>query len=178
MGDPRATRPQFENEAQIQLNSFRRISSMKKNLVLILALSLGLAFSFISYAQGMGGGVEGKDRATEGWIDKDTFRIAASGVPIMGTTEKTKRQESAKRAAILNAQYRILEKFKGSRIEGAAGKSDFGMTGTAVAQEVKGTIRGGHVVSEKYDAEDICEIIYEVKAKDLKNKVEAFGIGD
>ncbi len=59
---------------------------------------------------------------------------------------KTARRESAKRAAILNAQYQVLEKFKGSKIEGAAGMSDFENTGIAIAQEIQGVVKGGSVI--------------------------------
>ena len=74
---------------------------------------------------------------------------------------------------MLNAQYQVLEKFKGSSIEGASGMSDFESTGIAIAQEVDGIVKGGSVFSATWDEEDNCEIIYEVKAKGLKKKVEA-----
>ncbi len=144
---------------------------MKKIFAVTLALALGLAFTFTSCGGGkIGGQVEGQTFKTEGWIDDDTYRLAASGVPKSTLKNKVARRESAKRAAILNAQYQVLEKFKGSKIEGAAGMSDFENTGIAIAQEVSGIVKGGSVVSATYDEEDNCEIIYEVKAKGLKKK--------
>ena len=147
---------------------------MKKIFAVTLALALGLTFTFTSCGGGkIGGQVEGQTFKTEGWIDDDTYRLAASGVPKYTLKNKVARRESAKRAAILNAQYQVLEKFKGSKIEGAAGMSDFENTGIAIAQEVSGIVKGGSVVSATYDEEDNCEIIYEVKAKGLKKKVAA-----
>jgi len=146
---------------------------MKKFMLLSLALTMGLAFTFVSCAGSIGGTVKGKSYRTEGWIDANTYRIAAAGVPTKTLTNKVQRRESAKRAAILNAQYQVLEKFKGSKIEGAAGMSNFEMTGMAVAQEIKGVVKGGSVRRVTYDDDDNCEIIYEVKAKGLKKKVGA-----
>ena len=147
---------------------------MNNLFAVTLALALGLALTFTSCGGGkIGGQVEGQTFKTEGWIDDDTYRLAASGVPKSTLKNKVARRESAKRAAILNAQYQVLEKFKGSKIEGAAGMSDFENTGIAIAQEVSGIVKGGSVVSATYDEEDNCEIIYEVKAKGLKKKVAA-----
>jgi len=147
---------------------------MKKSIIMGLIFLLALTMSFSSCRKGgLGGQVKGESFVTEGWVDENTFRIAAAGVATRTLSNKIARRESAKRAAILNAQYQILEKFKGSRIEGAAGMSNFEMTGIAIAQEVKGITKGGSVKKATYDADDNCEIIYEVRAKKLKNKVGA-----
>jgi len=148
---------------------------MKKLSVMALVLTMGLAFAFTSCGAGkIGGQVEGDSFATERWVDDNTFQLAASGVANSKLKDKTARRESAKRAAILNAQYQVLEKFKGSKIEGAAGMSDFENTGIAIAQEVEGVVKGGSVKKATFDPDtDACEIIYEVKAKGLKKKVAA-----
>lgn len=145
---------------------------MKKLFVMSLVLIMGLVFTSCGGGK-IGGQVEGEKFKTEGWIDDNTYRLAAAGVPNAKLKNKVARRESAKRAAILNAQYQVLEKFKGSKIEGAAGMSDFENTGIAIAQEVSGIVKGGSVASATFDEEDNCEIIYEVKAKGLKNKVSA-----
>ncbi|MCP4138296.1 MAG: hypothetical protein GY754_45460 [bacterium] len=125
-------------------------------------------------ATGRSGQVEsGEEMRTEGWIDGDTYRLSSSSAPPKRFTDIARRKESAKRVAILNAQYQILEKFKGSRIEGAAGMSDFDMGGMAQAQEVMGYVKGGKVIKETYDKEQNCEILYEVKAPKLKRLVNS-----
>jgi hypothetical protein len=146
---------------------------MKKYLAFAIVFALVAGLSLTSCGGGIGGQVKGESFKTEGWVDDNTYRIAAAGVAKKTLTNKIQRRESSKRAAILNAQYQILEKFKGAKTEGAAGMSDFEMTGIAVAQEVKGVVKGGSVRKVTYDAEDNCEIIYEVKAKNLKKKVMA-----
>ena len=147
---------------------------MKKLLLVSLIFSIGLVFTFTSCGgKKIGGTVEGQTYKTEGWVNDDTYRISAAGVAKQSLKNKVARRESARRAAILNAQYQVLEKFKGSRIEGAAGMADFEMTGIAIAQEIQGTVKGGSVTSVTYDEEDNAEIIYEVKAKGLKKKVTA-----
>jgi len=147
---------------------------MKKLYAIALILSMGLVFNFSSCGgKTIGGQVEGEKFNTENWVDENTYRLAASGAPKATLKNKVQRRESAKRAAILNAQYQVLEKFKGSKIEGAAGMSDFENTGIAIAQEIQGEVKGGSVVSATFDEEDNCEVIYEVKAKGLKKKVAA-----
>ena len=145
---------------------------MKKLFLMTLVLAMGHVFTSCG-GGGIGGTVKGETFKGEKWVDDDTFQLAASGVANSKLKNKVQRRESAKRAAILNAQYQILEKFKGSKIEGAAGMSDFESTGIAIAQEIQGVVKGGSVKNFTYDEEDNCEIIYEVKAKGLKKKVQA-----
>jgi len=139
---------------------------MKRLFISILALLIIAAFA--SCGGGIGGTVKGKTFKNEMWVDDNTFRISAAGVPTRTLTNRVQRMESAKRAAILNAQYQILEKFKGAKTHGVAGMSNFETTGVAVSQEVKGIVRGGSVYSVTYDKDQNCEIIYEVKARGLK----------
>lgn len=146
---------------------------MKRLIGLTIVFLMGLLISLTacSSSSNIGGTVEGNSYTVEGWVDDDTYRLSAAGVPKSSLTNSVARRESAQRAAILNAQYKVLEKFKGSTIEGAAGMSDFETTGIAIAQEINGVIKGGSVKKVTYDDEDNCEIIYEVKSKGLKKKV-------
>ena len=70
------------------------------------------------------------------------------------------------------AEKRIIEKFVGARLEGAAGAADYASTGVAVAKEFSGLVKGGTIVKETYDDDDNCEIIYQVEKKGLKKEVE------
>jgi len=147
---------------------------MRKNLVFAIAISAGILIALTSCGgPKIGGTVQGETFTTEGWVDDDTFRIAAAGIPKKEMTNKVQRREASKRAAILNAQYQVIEKFKGSKIEGASGMENFEMTGIAIAQELRAVTKGGSVQKVTYDDEDNCEVIYEVKAKGLKKKVAA-----
>lgn len=144
---------------------------MKKLLFASFLLIVGVTFSLSSCGNRIGGVVEGKSYTTEGWIDGNTYRIAAVGVPNRKMRNVVVRKASAKRAAILNAQHQVLEKFKGAKIEAAAGMSNYENTGTAVSSEVQGMIKGGSVRKVTYDKDQNAEIIYEVKARGLKKRV-------
>ena len=146
---------------------------MKRFFIFTLVFAAAVLLGLTSCGSKIGGTVEGETFTTEGWVDNDTFRIAAAGVPMKTMTNKVQRRESSKRAAILNAQYQVIEKFKGSKIEGASGMENFEMTGIAIAQELKAVTKGGSVKKVTWDAEDNCEIVYEVRGKDLKKKVGA-----
>ena len=71
-------------------------------------------FTVILILSGCAGGgmVQDVSYGTDGWIDSDTYRIAAVGVPNHRITDIEDKRMSAKRAAILNAQYMISERFK------------------------------------------------------------------
>ena len=149
---------------------------MRKVGAFVVIFSIAL-LAFAACGGGtIGGTVEGQSYTSEGWLDDNTYRTTGVGVPKKGYTNKVQRRQTAKRAAIIAAQYAVLEKFTGSKVEGAAGMQDFELTGIAVAQEVQGVIRGGSVVKETFDDEDNCEVIYQVQAKGLKKRVQSSDI--
>lgn len=115
--------------------------------------------------------VEEQDK--QGWIDMDTYRVIAIGNPSPKFKDVEKRKASAKHAAILNAQYQILETFKGAKIEGATGimSDEYYYSLYNTQREIEDYVRGGQVIRETYDAEQNCEIMYEVRAKNLKKRV-------
>lgn len=157
----------------LEINNQGVVYVMNKIHVFLLIGIAALTVGFTACSGSMGGQVKGKSYITEGWVDDNTFRIVTMGVPKKTLTNQIARRESAKEAAILNAQKNILAKFKGAKVGAASGMQDFEMTGVAVSQEVEGVIKGGSVRKVTYDADDNCEIIYEVKARGLKKKVAA-----
>ena len=66
---------------------------------------------------------------------------------------------------------RIIEKFVGARVEGAAGAADYASTGVAVRKEFGGMVRGGSIIRETYDDDQNCEVIYQVERRGLKKQV-------
>ncbi|MCP4135821.1 MAG: hypothetical protein GY754_32940 [bacterium] len=117
----------------------------------------------------------GEVTVTDGWFNKDTFRWRGTGIPKQGITDITKRKETAKNAAVLNAQYIILEKFKGTRIEGAGSMitEEWDSMYREVGNEVKKIVKNGKVIKETYDKDQNCVVVYEVSSPKLKKKVLA-----
>ncbi|MCP4138295.1 MAG: hypothetical protein GY754_45455 [bacterium] len=113
----------------------------------------------------------GEVMVTDGWVDDDTFRWTAAGMPKRGLTDIAERKATAKRVAILNSQYTILEKFKGARIEGAGGMATFYEEDYTRGREIIQTVKKGKVVKETYDKEQNCEVVFEVKSPKLKKKI-------
>ena len=142
--------------------------------MIALILVFGIAFAFTSCGtRNMTVGIEGETYKTEGWVNNDTYQIVTIGVAKKTLTNKWARRASSKRAAILNAHYQVIEKFKGSTIEGAAGMKDFEMTGIAVAQQLKATVKTGTVKRVTFNDNDDCEILYVIRQKGLKKQVSA-----
>jgi len=113
---------------------------------------------------------------SEGWIDRDTFRIMATGNPRKGLTSDAQKKGTAREAAVLIAQIRILEKFNGDKIESCGGFSDYEQSHVTALKEYNAIIKNGVVIAEKYDDQFNCDIIYEVKYPGLKKKVSGYVI--
>jgi hypothetical protein len=108
----------------------------------------------------------------EGWCDIDTFRVRVTGIPSKKAKNPEDRKKSSRMAAVLLAQYQVLDKFKGTKLEGATGIMDTYFPGVAVAKEIISYVKGGTIIAERYDEEQNCEIVYEVRAKNLKKKIQ------
>ena len=144
---------------------------MKKFLLVALIAVVTISFTACGSSK-MGGQVKGDSFISEGWVTPDIFRVTATGTPKPGLKNKIQRRGTAKEAAQIMAEKRIIEKFVGARLEGAAGAADYASTGVAVAKEFSGLVKGGTIVKETYDDDDNCEIIYQVEKKGLKKEVE------
>ncbi|MFC1670385.1 hypothetical protein ACFL20_08325 [Spirochaetota bacterium] len=144
----------------------------KKSFILlsITVFAVALISCGVSRSQIKGG----QTYVTEGWVNSNTFRVKAVGVPKKGLTNKYQRRATAKEAALIMAQKRIIEKFVGAAIEGASGMADAQSTGIAVAKEFSGFVKGGSIVKETYDNEQNCEVVYQVESRGLKKRITGF----
>ncbi len=151
---------------------------MKKFLTVAFVLLVGVALVSCGEKGGMGGQVEGKNMKTEGWIGNDAFQVVATGVSKEGLTNRDMKIGTASEAAQAMAEKRIIEKFVGARLEGAAGAADYASTGVAVAKEFGGQVKGGSIISKTIGACDegearcSVEIVYRVEKKNLKKDVQ------
>lgn len=144
---------------------------MKKVTVMMALFAFVAGFAACGTSGGLGGTIEGKSFKSEGWMDKDTYRTIGQGVPKEGLRNKVQRRGTAREAAVLVAQSHVIEKFKGARVEGATGVSDYASTGFAASKEFAGMVKGGSVVKETYDDDDNCEVVYEIKSKGLQKSL-------
>lgn len=116
--------------------------------------------------------IHGKQVVTEGWVDDDTFRTIAVGIPKASLENKMKRKITSKEAALTMAQRNILNKFRGASITSKAEVSEGETKSLIVTRELKGVISGGQIIKETYDEEDNCEIIYEIRSVGLRKRIE------
>lgn len=105
----------------------------------------------------------------EGWIDNSTYRILATGKAEKRFSSIDLKKASAKRNAVINAQYQMLERFKPPT---KAACADYEMPDYQVIREINVLVKSGTVKSERYNADYSCEIVYEVKAAGFKQKVQ------
>jgi hypothetical protein len=145
---------------------------MKRIYSLFLLLTVAILFTACGGPGSWGGEVKGDSFVTEGWVSPDIFRVTSTGAPKEGLTNKVQRRGTAKEAAVIMAEKRIIEKFVGARLEGAAGAADYASTGIAVQKEFSGVVKGGTIVRSTYDDDDNCEIVYQVEKKNLRKEVE------
>jgi hypothetical protein len=114
-----------------------------------------------------------RECVVNGWVDEETYRTTAIGEPDKSLTGINLRKKDAKKKAKLNAQYQIIERFRGMQIEGAAGMTDFEKTDFADKPAFKSIIKAGSIIKETYDNNQNCEIIFEIKARNLKKTAES-----
>lgn len=107
---------------------------------------------------------------TEGWCDENTYRIRIKASPSIKSRTVKERLSISKKAAILTAREKILERFKELGID--VNYTAFDPAAYTIAHEVRKSIKNGKIISEKWDEDQNCEIIYEVYSKRLKRKVE------
>lgn len=110
-----------------------------------------------------------------GWTDNDTFLINATGASTKKVADPEKQKEEARRAAILFAQYRIVDTFKGYILEGATGIMADEPYFKASLATLKQLAKEGKIVAEKYDDEGNCEILYELKKNGLRKYIQIGG---
>jgi hypothetical protein len=144
---------------------------MRGYLGLGLLAAVAAVFGACRGADTTGGAVQGGGSMAEGWVGPDRFRVTATGVPKQGLQDRTQRRESAKEAARIMAQARIMEKFTAARRESGAGAAEQASPAVAVSREFGALVKAGTIVNATYDEDDNCEIVYQVEKNNLKNEV-------
>jgi len=110
------------------------------------------------------------DNGTSQWCDQDTFRIWATGAPKAKEKDVEKRKDQTFNAAVLQAKYMILEKFMGARIEaGGLVADDYAQSRMdQYKKEMKVIIGEGKVVAKKWDDEQYCAIVFQIRKPGLR----------
>lgn len=141
--------------------------------VMVLVSSILFGFDACSHPQSAGLS-ESSIGQTEGWIDNDTFRVMSAGVFKKTITDMEERKKSSYHAALLNARYIMMEKFKGSFIEGCGGIMAYNPNSPKSLNNLKQVAWDGTLIadSERYDEEGNCSILYEVKKPGLKKYIQ------
>jgi len=104
-----------------------------------------------------------------GWVTDDIYRISVKGIAPRSERDTAARKHSARRAAIMNARFKILKQFKKYSIE--SGKKMGIPQSSSCANIVKASIKSGTVIYQEYDSYDNCRIIYEVRSRGLRQNV-------
>jgi len=127
---------------------------MKKITVMIVlsAFAAGLV--------SCGGQVKHSPFQSKKWIDNDTYETSAVGFSLGGYVDEDIRRSVARKTAVLLAQTDIRNKFKSDK-SGA-----YSSTG-----EFYTIVKNGRIINEFFDADDNCEIVYQIKGEGLKKKL-------
>jgi len=107
----------------------------------------------------------------EGWVDDDTYRIIADGKSA-NTRDIDEKLKSSESAAVKKAQLIILKKF--NILETEYSDINNNPTNIALVEELKAIILTGKIIEKNYSLNnEECSIVYEIRSKGLKEKVEA-----
>ncbi len=110
-------------------------------------------------------------RDSKGWIDNNTYAIIAVGRPVRTHANARQLKNSARRAAVMNARFKILKRFKALNRRKSS-KGDPPRTRLKQTIMIRDIIKNGKVVYEKFDQRHNCEIIYQIRHKELKRLIE------
>ena len=142
-------------------------------LVLIISLSISCKglhqFLFGVTFTDTFSGVEFK---YNGWIDDNTFRSTAIGIPDKVATNKRERRISSTNNAQNNAIRYMLDEFARYRHESSGGRTSILICKNKIDNEFYKLIEAENFkVCTNYDDEDNCKCTIEFKLNNLKNKV-------
>lgn len=107
----------------------------------------------------------------EGFIGRDSCIIRGEAEPDKRFTDPEKRKRSSMQRALLQARYRIIERFYGSCLSGGCG--DIKTETESIKQreyrnEVVNLSRNGKIVYIAWDSDQNCVLLYMVTKKGLK----------
>lgn len=119
--------------------------------------------------------IKGEDYETEGFLDDETFQVIAEGTwpDDMENAKKVIKRNRAKEGALLKAQTRVMELFKGYALKAKGGAESGVGLGEVALKTIEGYGKGGAVVKTTFDEEDNCALVYRIHQKGLKKKAEA-----
>ena len=109
---------------------------------------------------------------SQGFYDDHTLYLRIDTQPDAHITDRMERRASARKQAVLSAQYRAIQYLIGYNVEGAYGAFNMNNISHCIRTRFNETIKKGEVIREKYGRNDMCEIIYIVRAPKLKQAVE------
>ena len=104
-----------------------------------------------------------------GWIDNDTYRMQVIAEPSPGITDPAAKKESSLQNAITQACAKA-EKLFISQDPFVQRDYEYYYPRTL---EMRDIIKHGRCIRREWDDEGSCEIVFEIKAKGLKNRVAA-----
>ena len=149
----------------------RKVSWMKGRIIIVIAACVATIFAGVISCSGKNiqNNTVYSDEAIEGWINEDTYQLAAGGMPVRSLKAIDQRKESARLDAITNARCQIIEKLLGVRIKKEELKNN-DMGNISVPEEIKEIVKSGIVKKTVWDYDENCEIIFEIKSTGLKKK--------
>ncbi len=137
----------------------------------LFIISVVLLFSISIAVNGSNEAGKTTKKIKDGWVSSNIFRVYVIGNPEPGLIDKAERRDSAKRAAMSKAWKKVIAKFVKERISAAKDPADYSSAGHLIAKKYKYWVREGKIINIRYGKDDSCEIIYQVEAKDLREKV-------
>lgn len=106
------------------------------------------------------------------FCDNDTYIIRATGVQDNKGADVESKKNRARRVAVLEAQYKLLEVFMGNRIETWGGMyeppAEYIQGQALWKKEIVAIIKNGTTLSEIFDGSQNCTILYMIRRKNLR----------
>jgi len=153
-----------------------------------IAFSTLFAIAFL--AMNCGGGDKGLTNISqgegsvteleEGFMGEDKLIVKGDGVSKEGVKTRLQKEATAKLAARMDAESKVLSICRGANVQMAATVTDAQLAGTAIGKDLAGRLKGAKVKKSNClpDGELIgCKVIMEIEKKGIKKDCE-LAMGD
>lgn len=115
------------------------------------------------------------DALEEGFQGEDKLIVKGDGVSADGAKTNLQKEATAKEAARIDGQRKVIEICRGANVQAAATVDNFKLAGSAVGKDLQGRLKGAKVKKSncKPDGDTIgCKVLMEVEKKGIKKECE------
>ena len=139
-----------------------------------LSLLFSITLIFIVSCGSTKWGYKNNKLIEKGWVDDHTFRCFGLGLPNKNSTYNNIKKAQAKQSAILDSQYRCVNYIHNIKYVFCQSTDCSRISHEIIKHKMKigHIVKTGMVIKATFDKKNNCKVIYQIKQKGLKKKIQ------